>query len=94
MVVYMELMLKIMHNIPVEHGRYIDVIKMVNTYRSKIFSKINVFSIQTAGYTNVVIPEYAYRTNVMYGWTGKEAIFADAMIRFWNQKELNQKNLI
>ena len=73
------------------HGRYIDVIKMVNTYRSKIFSKVNVFSIQTAGYTNVVIPEYAYRTNVMYGWTGKEAIFADAMIRFWNQKELNQK---
>ena len=71
-------------------GRYIDVMKMVSVYRSKVYSKVNVFSIQTAGYTNVVLPEYAYRANVMYGWTGKEAVFADTMIKFWNQKELNQ----
>ena len=74
------------------YGRYIDVMKLVSTYRSKVNNKVNVFSIQTAGYTNVVIPEYAYRSNVMYGWTGKEVLFADAMINFWNQKEA-QKTL-
>ena len=67
--------------------RYIDVMKLLTKYRSTVNSKVNMFSVQTAGYTNVVIPEYAYRSNVMYGWTGKEVIFADAMINFWNQKE-------
>ena len=66
---------------------YIDVMKLLTKYRSTVNSKVNMFSVQTAGYTNVVIPEYAYRSNVMYGWTGKEVIFADAMINFWNQKE-------
>ena len=67
--------------------RYIDVMKLLSKYRSTVNSKVNMFSVQTAGYSNVVIPEYAYRSNVMYGWTGKEVVFADAMINFWNQKE-------
>jgi hypothetical protein len=50
-----------------------------------------VFCVQPAGYTNVLVPEYGYRTNIMYGWTGKEAIFADAMIRFWDEKEQNNQ---
>ena len=74
-------------------GSYIDVMKLVSVYRSKVFSKVNVFSVQTAGYTNVLIPEYAYRSNVMYGWTGKEVVFADTMIKFWNEKDL-EKNKI
>ena len=71
-------------------GNYIDVMKLVSKYRSTVYSKVNVFSVQTAGYTNVVIPEYAYRANVMYGWTGKEVIFADTMIKFWNEKDLEK----
>ena len=43
-------------------------------------------------YTNIVIPEYTYRYNVMYGWTGKEAIFAKTMIDFWNEKDLQKLN--
>lgn len=66
---------------------YINVFKLVLEYRKKVNPKVNVFSIQTAGYDNVVIPEYAYRTNIMYGWTGKEAVFADAMIKQWNEIE-------
>lgn len=72
------------------YNRYIDVMKLLTKYRSTVNSKVNMFSVQTAGYTNVVIPEYAYRSNVMYGWTGKEVLFADAMIKFWNQKELQK----
>ena len=71
--------------------RYIDVMKLLTKYRSTVNSKVNMFSVQTAGYTNVVIPEYAYRSNVMYGWTGKEVVFADSMIKFWNQKEAQKQ---
>lgn len=66
---------------------YVDVAKLIHEYRSKVNPKVNVFSVQTAGYDNVVIPEYGYRTNLMYGWTGKELVFADAMIKFWEGKE-------
>lgn len=75
------------------HGwrEYIDVMKLLSKYRSTVNGKVNMFSVQTAGYTNVVIPEYAYRSNVMYGWTGKEVVFADTMINFWNQKDASKK---
>lgn len=66
---------------------YINVFKLVQEYRKKVNPKVNVFSVQTAGYDNVVIPEYAYRTNIMYGWTGNEAVFAKAMIDQWDEIE-------
>ena len=69
------------------HYNYINVFALIQEYRKKVNKKVNVFSIQTAGYDNVVIPEYAYRTNIMYGWTGKEALFAEEMIRQWDEIE-------
>lgn len=65
----------------------INVFKLIQEYRKKVNPKVNVFSVQTAGYDNVVIPEYAYRTNIMYGWTGREAVFAKAIIDQWNEIE-------
>lgn len=65
----------------------INVFKLVQDYRKKVNPKVNVFSVQTAGYDNVVLPEYAYRTNIMYGWTGKEALFAKTIIDQWNNIE-------
>jgi hypothetical protein len=65
----------------------INVFKLVQDYRKKVNPKVNVFMVQTAGYDNVLIPEYAYRTNIMYGWTGKEALFAKAMIDQWDEIE-------
>ena len=70
-------------------GNMIDVAKLINTYRSQVNPKVNVFSVQTAGYNNVVVPEYGYRTNILHGWTGKEIIFANEMIQFWNQIDEN-----
>ena len=67
--------------------RYIDVNALVELYRSQVNPKVNVYCIQTAGYTNVLVPEYGYRTSVLYGWTGKELIFADAMRRAWDEIE-------
>ena len=69
------------------HGRYIDVNALVNIYREKVNPKVNVYCIQTAGYTNVLVPEYGYRTAILYGWTGKELVFADAMRRIWDDIE-------
>lgn len=68
-------------------GRYIDVAKLINTYRSTVNPKVNVYCVQTAGYDNVLVPEYGYRTNILYGWTGKELLFADAMNKFWDAKD-------
>lgn len=68
-------------------GTYIDVVKLINKYRAEVNPNVNVFCVQTAGYNNVVVPEYMYRTNIMYGWTGKEVVFAKAMIDFWNSKK-------
>lgn len=79
------------------HGRgfsccssHINVFALVQEYRRKVNPHVNVFSIQTAGYDNELLPEYTYRCNIMYGWTGKEALFAKIMIDQWNQ--LDSKN--
>lgn len=63
----------------------INVFKIVLDYRRKVYKDVNMFSVQTAGYDNNVLPEYAYRTNLMYGWTGKETVFADTMIKQWDE---------
>lgn len=72
------------------HATRINVFKLILDYRKFVNPKVNVFSVQTAGYNNVLIPEYAYRTNIMTGWTGKESIFASRMIEIWD--EIENKN--
>lgn len=72
-----------------EKGRYINVFDLILAYRRKVNPKVNVFSIQTAGYDNVCIPEYAYRTCILYGWTGKELLFARQMIDMWDGMPIN-----
>jgi hypothetical protein len=43
--------------------------------------------VQTAGYTNVLVPETGYRQAILTGWTGKEIAYAKAVIDIWNEKE-------
>lgn len=66
-------------------GSYIDVAKLIDVYRRTVNPKVNVYSIQTAGYSNVLVPENGYRTTILYGWTGKELIYADAINKFWDE---------
>lgn len=68
----------------------INVFKLVNEYRAKVNPKVNVFTVQTAGYNNTLLPELTYRTGILYGWTGKEVVFADAMIKLWD--EVDKRN--
>lgn len=68
-------------------NRYIDVMKLIDKYRSTVNPKANVFCVQTAGYNNVLIPEYTYRGAVLYGWTGKESLFASKIIEQWDNIE-------
>ena len=67
------------------YGRYIDVAKLIAEYRKKVNPKVNVYSIQTAGYNNVLVPENGYRTTILYGWTGKELVYADTINKFWDE---------
>jgi hypothetical protein len=67
--------------------RNIDVLALVNKYRATVNPKINVFSVQVAGYNNAVLPENLYRGAILAGWTGKEPIFAKAIIDTWDKIE-------
>ena len=68
-------------------GRHIDVLKLISVYRKTVNPKVNVFSIQVAGYNNSIIPQNIYRGAILSGWTGKEVVFADKIIKLWNEKE-------
>ena len=68
-------------------SKYINVFKLIKDYRKYVNPKVNVFSVQTAGYDNNVLPEYAYRTAILYGWTGREAEFAKTIIDIWDEAE-------
>lgn len=71
-------------------GTYIDVLKLVTEYRKKVNPRVNVYTVQVAGYDNVVLPENLYRTSILSGWTGKETVYASNMAKIWDQIE--QKN--
>lgn len=76
----------------ITRGSYIDVLKLIQVYRQKVNPKVNVFSVQTAGYDNNVVPENEYRTSILTGWTGKETLYANALIDIWDRMEnKNQK---
>ena len=66
---------------------YVDVAKLIDAYRGQVNPKVNVFAVQTAGYDNVLVPENGYRTSVLYGWTGSELVYADAINRFWDEMD-------
>jgi hypothetical protein len=66
---------------------YVDVLAMVQAYREEVNPKVNVFSVQVAGYSNSVLPENLYRGAILSGWTGKEPIFAKAITEIWDSIE-------
>lgn len=63
---------------------YIDILKLVDAYRTTVNNKMNIFSIQVAGYNNTIIPNLMYRGAILSGWTGKETKMAYEMIKFWD----------
>lgn len=68
-------------------GTHIDVLKLVDIYRKTVYPKVNIFSVQVAGYDNSILPDILYRGAILSGWTGKEVILAHQMIELWDQIE-------
>jgi hypothetical protein len=68
-------------------GTYVDVLAMAQEYRDKVNPKVNLFTVQVGGYSNSVLPESLYRGAILAGWTGKEPVFAKAIIDAWNSEE-------
>lgn len=56
-------------------------------YRREVNPKVNFFSVQTAGYDNAVIPEMAYRTALLSGWTGREIEYMVDYVHQWDEIE-------
>lgn len=71
-----------------ERASHIDVLALLLEYR-KINKDVNVFSVQTAGYKNSVLPKNIHRGALLYGWTGKEVIYAKTIIDLWNKQQRN-----
>jgi len=63
---------------------HIDVLKLVEEYRQKVNTNVNLFSIQVAGYDNNILPEHIYRGAILSGWTGNEVTYAKEIIDIWN----------
>ena len=72
---------------PRKGGTYVDVLAMAQEYRDKVNPRVNLFTVQVGGYNNSVLPEALYRGAILAGWTGKEPVFAKAIIDIWDSVE-------
>jgi hypothetical protein len=67
--------------------RYIDVMSLINDYRKTLNPKVNIFMVQTAGYNDAIIPQTTYRGAILAGWTGNEVVYADQLVKLWDEVE-------
>ena len=66
---------------------YIDIHKCIDKYRRTLNPKFNVFMVQTAGYNDAIVPQTTYRGAIMAGWTGNEVVYADKLVKLWDEVE-------
>ena len=62
---------------------FFDLFKLVERHRKNVHPHLNIFSVQTAGYDNTVLPEVSRRSALLSGWTGKEIVYASRIISIW-----------
>ena len=65
-------------------SKHIDVPKLISAYRTKVNSKVMVYSVQMAGYSDVIIPEFYDRTYILGGWSEHLLRFAAEMTKLSN----------
>ena len=63
---------------------YIDIPKLINEYRNVVNPNVMVYLIQTAGYKDILIPEYFNRTFILGGWSANIPLFAAKMSKILN----------
>lgn len=61
------------------NNNYIDVAKLVKTYRNQVNKNVMVYLVQVAGYQDTLIPEFYDRTFILGGWGEGVLQFAHAM---------------
>lgn len=64
---------------------YIHVPKLLDDYRKNINPRMSCFMIQTAGYNDTIMPQSTYRGAILSGWTGKEVVYADQVLKMWDE---------
>lgn len=58
---------------------FVDVPKLIATYRREVNPNVQVFLVQTAGYKDMLLPEYYDKTYILGGWSGNILNFAAKM---------------
>lgn len=66
-------------------SNYIDVPKLINEYRRVVNKNVMVYLVQTAGYKDILVPEYYDRTFILGGWSQNIPLFAVKMSQIYNQ---------
>lgn len=61
------------------NGNYIDVPKLINEYRKTVNPNVMVYLVQTAGYKDILVPEYFNKTFILGGWSANIPLFAAKM---------------
>lgn len=59
--------------------RYIDVAKLIKTYREKVNPNVHVYLVQVAGYRDTLVPEFYDKTYILGGWGDGLLKFAHEM---------------
>lgn len=72
-------------NYKVNGTQYINVPKLINEYRKTVNPNVMVYLIQTAGYKDVLIPEYFDKTFILGGWSANIPLFAAKMSEIYNK---------
>jgi hypothetical protein len=67
---------------------YIDVPKLINTYRKKVNPNVMVYLVQTAGYGDTLVPECFNKTFVLGGWSQNIPMFAAKMYNIFTENKL------
>lgn len=71
---------------PGRGDRYIDVGKLVATYRQQVNPNVLVFLVQVAGYQDTILPEFYDKTYILGGWSDGVLRFAAEMAGLNNQQ--------
>lgn len=62
------------------NGRYIDVPKLIQTYRNEVNPNVRVYLVQIAGHQDSIVPEYFENTFILGGWSDNLLKFASKMV--------------
>lgn len=60
-------------------SNYIDVAKLIKTYREKVNPNVHVYLVQVAGYKDTLVPEFYDKTYILGGWSDSVLKFAHKM---------------